>query len=252
MKKKQIETKKIISIIIIIICTIGLLYSIFNIIKWKKENDKTKKIKENIKTNIDIENISKNESILDNYSINFEELSQINSEIVGYIKIENTDIDSTIVKHSDNDYYLNHSFDKSWSSAGWLFSNYKNRYDGTDKNYVIFGHARKDGSMFGTLKKTLTEQWYNNQNNIIFITKNKKYLFQVFSVYKIKAEEYYITPDFEDDLQFGNYINIMKSRSIKDFNNEVSIKDTLLTLSTCDDNNEYRIVLHAKAIEIKN
>lgn len=145
MKRRKLKVKNLIIFIFGIICIIGLTCSTIDIIKWKLENDKIKKIQETIKESIIIDEPTKKEkSILDGYSIDFEELKNINSEVVGYIKVENTNIESTIVKHNNNDYYLNHSFDKKWNSAGWIFSHYKNKYDGTDKNYVVFGHARKD------------------------------------------------------------------------------------------------------------
>lgn len=44
----------------------------------------------------------------------------------------------------------------------------------------------------------------------------------------------------------GNFIKNIKERSIKNFNEEVNSEDNILTLSTCANNNKYRIVLHAK------
>lgn len=43
-------------------------------------------------------------------------------------------------------------------------------------------------------------------------------------------------------------IKTLKDRNIKDFNVEITEKDNILTLSTCADNNKYRVVLHAKKI----
>lgn len=254
MKKRKLKAKKIFLFTLLVTCIIGLIYSVFNIVKWKLENNKIEKIQETIKESITTKEIveeEKEESILDSYLVDFSELKKINNEVVGYIKVENTSIDSTIVKHNDNSYYLKHSFDKKWNSAGWVFAHYKNKYDGTDKNYVIFGHARKDGSMLGSLKKTLTKEWQDGNHKIIFITENSKSVYEVFSVYKIKAEDYYINTNFKNDNEFITFINKIKSRSLKNFNVEVTSNDRLLTLSTCDsNNNKYRIVLHAK--EIKN
>lgn len=39
-----------------------------------------------------------------------------------------------------------------------------------------------------------------------------------------------------------------EKRSKKDFNVDVNKEDTVLTLSTCANNNKYRVVLHAKKI----
>jgi len=100
--------------------------------------------------------------------------------------------------------------------------------------------------MFGTLKNVLEEEWYNNRNNhiITLVTENKTYKYQVFSVYEIENEEYYINTEFENN-EFKEFINTLKARSITNFNVEVTEEDNILTLSTCGDNNKYRVVLHA-------
>ena len=125
---------------------------------------------------------------------------------------------------------------------------YKNKVDGTDKNIVIYAHNRKDGSMFGTLKNVLTEEWQKDTKNLIisFITGTEKQEYQVFSVYTIENEEYYITTNFKNDTEYQNFVSEIKSRSIIDFGVDIKSDDQVLTLSTCADNNKYRVVLHAK------
>ena len=160
-----------------------------------------------------------------------------------------TDIEYPVVQATDNAYYLTHSLDQSYNGAGWIFADYRNIVDSTDKNIVIYGHNRRDGSMFGTLKKILKEEWYNDENNwqIKFITEKEEIIYQVFSIYKIENEDYYITTDFFDN-SFGEFIETIKNRSIKDFGVQVNENDQILTLSTCDNNNKYRVVLHAKKL----
>ena len=69
----------------------------------------------------------------------------------------------------------------------------------------------------------------------------------MFSIYKIKDEDYYIKTGFEEN-EFLEFIDRLKNRSIKDFNVDLTTEDNILTLSTCANNNKYRIVLHAKKI----
>jgi len=103
--------------------------------------------------------------------------------------------------------------------------------------------------MFGSLKNILDETWYNNQENrkIIFITENETSIYEVFSIYKIQNEDYYIKIDFNDK-EFSKFIKTITKRSIKDFEVSVTEEDTILTLSTCANNNKDRIVLYAKKI----
>ena len=115
---------------------------------------------------------------------------------------------------------------------------------------VLYGPNRRDGSMFGTLKKILTKDWLENTDNFIipFITENEKSRYQVFSVYKIEKENYYITTNFKTNPEFQEFIDKIKSRSIKNFGIIPRLGDSILTLSTCADNDKYRVVLHAKKI----
>ena len=134
--------------------------------------------------------------------------------------------------------------------AGWIFADYRNKFDGTDKNIVVYGHNRKDRSMFGSLRNVLNSGWYNDEKNhdIIFITQNQNCIYKVFSVYQIEKESYYIKTEFSSNSEFEKFLKTIKSRSIKNFETNVSRKDSILTLSTCAGNDNDRIVLHAKKV----
>ena len=133
--------------------------------------------------------------------------------------------------------------------AGWIFADYKNKVDGTDKNLVIYGHNMRDDSMFGSLKNILNDDWHNEEENkyVTFVAENDNSIYEVFSVYQVADEDYYITTDFKDN-EFNDFIKTIKSRSKFDFGVDVNENDNILTLSTCANNNKYRVVLHAKKI----
>ena len=225
-----------------------MIFSGIKILNWYKENKMNSMQLEEISKYVTIENIENEED--EKYKIDFNALKEKNSDIVGWLKVENTDIEFPVVQTQNNNFYLNHSFDKNYNSAGWIFMDCNNKNYYSDKNVVIYGHNRRDGSMFATLKNILTIEWQNNtENHIIqFITEKEEIKYQVFSVYKIENEDYYLTNNFKDDKEFQVFIDKIKSRSIKDFGIEVLGSDNILTLSTCADNNNYRVVLHAKKI----
>ena len=243
------KSKKIIIINIICVILIGILiYSGIKIYNWYKENQNSKKITDQISETITIQQDENEEQ--KQYIVDFNSLKEQNDETVAWIKVNNTNIEYPIVKTSNNSYYLTHSFDKSYNLAGWPFADYKNKFDGTDKNIVMYGHNRTDGSMFATLKGILSPEWYNNEENrnIIFNTENENGIYEVFSVYQIENEEYYIQTEFKTEDKFEKFIETIKKRSVKDFGVEVTSKDSILTLSTCANNNKYRVVLHAKKV----
>lgn len=168
---------------------------------------------------------------------------------MAWIKVENTNIEFPVVQSVDNSYYLTHDFNNKYSVAGWIFADYRNKFDGTDKNIILYGHNMHDNSMFSTLKNVLKKKWYENYKNYIitFITEDDYQKYQVFSIYQIEAEDYYIKTDFKDN-EFSEFVNIVTKRSIKKFDINVTNEDKILTLSTCANNDKYRVVLHGVRI----
>lgn len=243
-KRKPNKTKMIISVIQLIFIII-LLYSLINIILWYKSNKANKKVINELSQAVEI--VNENGEDDKKYKINFEELKNKNTDVVAWLKVENTNIEFPVVKSNDNSYYLTHNFNKENNKAGWILADYKNKFDGTDKNIVIYGHNMHDDSMFGTLKNVIKEEWYNNENNkyIALITENEYSIYEVFSVYQIEKEDYYIRTNFNSNKEFEEFLQKLKKRSIKDFNIDISKENNILTLSTCANNNKYRVVLHA-------
>ena len=58
-----------------------------------------------------------------------EKLKQENSDTVAWLKVENTNIEIPVVQAKDNSYYLTHNFNKKYNVAGWVFADYKNKFE---------------------------------------------------------------------------------------------------------------------------
>lgn len=270
--KKKLVLKKWITVIILILFISGLIFSSYNIILWNSDNKNTKKVEEDIIQDITInETVSNNDTseIINppdnkdndywNYikmnmiDVNLNELKKKNSDTVAWIKVEGTNINYPVVQKKDNEYYLTHSYDKNKNKAGWVFLDYRNNLDILDKNTIIYAHGRVDTTMFGSLKNIFKSSWYDNKDNHIikFVTNDYTSLWQVFSVYTIKAESYYITTKFNSNSEFKIFANTLKERSKVKFSANVNENDKFITLSTCKDSKGNRVVMHAKLIKIQ-
>ena len=265
-------------IIILITCIVLFLNNFLLIIKWEKENRKTNNEINNLQDIVNIEEVdetlNKNSHILlvssndedkdSNYwyyasikliDVKLDKLLIQNDETRGWIVVPGTNVNYPFVQSNDNKFYLNRSFDKTYNDAGWLFLDYRNDINSLSKNNIIYAHARVDRTMFGSLRNLLKDEWFNNKDNrvIKMSTINENTLWQIFSVYTLKTESYYITTDFNNDEDFKNYINKSLSRSIYDFDVNLNADDTILTLSTCHGEDK-KLVVQAKLIkkEIKN
>lgn len=183
--------------------------------------------------------------------VNFNKLLKTNDETVAWLKVPGTDINYPVVQHSDNKYYLRRTFDKSKNEIGWIFLDSRNNGYLTNRNNVIYGHGGRlmGDLMFGTLRNVIKKSWYTDETNRVIKTSTPTHndLWEVFSVYTIKSESYYIQTGFESNLDYYNFLTTIKDRSIYDFGVTVSFTDKILTLSTCY-NNEKRTVLHARLI----
>lgn len=269
-KKKRNKLGLIILIIISSLLLSTLTISLFNIFLWNKDNkaneNNLKDIEENkeikiVKDNDNTEFINKPLDENDDYwyystfdliDVDLKKLKEKNNDTIGWLNVNNTNINYPFVKSSDNDYYLHHSFDKSYNNAGWVFLDYRNNKNLTDKNNIIYGHHRVNNTMFTSLLNTLNESWYTNKDNhIIRVSlENENSLWQIISVYKIPVESYYITTKFNNDNEFITFLDTISKRSIYNFNYNVNKEDIILTLSTCYDDNT-RVVVHAKLIKIE-
>ena len=250
-EKKNVKKKssKFINNLILLICLGTMIFSGIKIIIWWKENRQSEEMLNDISDKVTVEDVETEEGTSQKYVIDFKGLQEKNPDTVAWIKVENTNIEYPVVKAKDNDYYLTRSFDKKYNSAGWIFMDYRDKADGTDRNIVIYGHNRKDKSMFGTLKNIFTEEWYSNENNkyITYITDDEYCIYEIFSAYRIEEEDYYITTNFKNDSEFEKFVNRLKKRSFRDFGTEITGDDQILTLSTCSNAN-YRVAVHAKKI----
>lgn len=271
-RKIKIKWKNIILILIIITSFITLLISIFNIIKWKIDSNKINYEITNIQENINVEEIQDTENTeiiepvievpkenpywdyinMDMINVDFNGLKRTNPDVVGWLKVNGTNINYPFVQSSDNDYYLTHSFNKSYNGGGWVFLDYRN--NGTNnKNTIIYAHGRSDKTMFGTLKNVLNNGWLNNTNNYVIkiSTETENSLWQIFSVYRIPTTSDYLQTNFNDETEYQNFLDMIKDRSSHNFDTNVASTDNILTLSTCYNNSD-KIVVHAKLIKKEN
>ena len=183
-------------------------------------------------------------------NVDFYDLKEVNKDTVGWIQVNGTNVNYPFVQTKDNSYYLTHAFNKKENSAGWVFLDYRNNSNLTDKNNIIYAHGRYDSTMFGSLRKSLTNGWLNNTDNYIIkiSTPYENTMWQVFSIYRIQPTSDYLKINFNSDDDFSQFASVLINRSEHNFNTNVSLTDRIVTLSTCYDESK-RIVIHAKLIK---
>lgn len=173
----------------------------------------------------------------------FAYLYYVNQDLVGWLKINNTNLDVQIVQSSDNEYYSTRDFYKNSNNSGCSYLHYKNSTQGLDDNTVIYGPYLPNNLLFATLDQYRTVEGYKNAPLIEYSTLYETYTFKVFAAFIATDNPasdggfYFATTDFVSDAKFSEFINEVKMRSI--FNTDISVQtdDKLITLVT--DSNEF-------------
>ncbi len=271
-KQKELHIeKKIIPTIIITLSLLTYLVSIFILSRWYVQNERNKKFsksliastkeieKEEEKFNeeyksLNIVNDSTYSTNVDFYNIDLSSYINKNTETVGWIQVNGTNINYPIVQHSDNEFYLNHDFYKRTTNIGWVFADYRNNFNELDNNTIIYAHNLINRTMFGQIPYLLRKSWQSNPNNfyIKMSTRNQNTIWQIFSVYKIEPTIDYLQVRFYSPENYQKFLNTLKNRSQYNFNLDVTTQDRIITLSTCDDIGTKRVAVHGKLIKIEN
>lgn len=160
-------------------------------------------------------------------TIDWNKLLEINEDIIGWIKIENTNINYPILQDNDNLKYLKHSYNGSYNSNGSIFT--LNNEPFNDNITTIYGHNMKNGIMFSELSKYMNKIFLDEHSTITIYTKEENYKATIFSCYSIGVHQ-------EENniklLDFENEIEYYKKTSKYSIDNIGEIKK-IIKLSTC-------------------
>ena len=166
-------------------------------------------------------------------SIDFEGLSAINSDIVGWIKLDGSVIDYPVVKCDNNDYYLEHLFDKQVNSSGCIFLDCRNSSDFFSRNSVIYGHHMKNGSMFSAITNYKNQSFYDEHPLFQLYTPNANYEVEIFAGYVADLQDNAWNTDFVNDDDFLKWLDERFQKSVFQSDVRPAADDKIVTLSTC-------------------
>lgn len=190
--------------------------------------------------------------ILDEYK----NLYNKNKRLIGWIKIDDTNIDYPVLQTEDNEYYLRRGFDQEYDKNGCIFMDKDCDVLKRSTNLIIYGHHMSTGKMFGKLDKYSSKSYYEDHRYIQFDTIYEKGQYEVMYVFRSKIYEedeivfkYYQFIDANSEAEFNSNMNEMAAMSLYDTGVTAKYGDELLTLSTCDYYTDYgRFVVVAKRI----
>ena len=164
-------------------------------------------------------------------------LYEQNNDFVGWIQIDGTNINYPVMQTPDNpDYYLKHSFEKTWSDYGVPYLD-EACVIGQSNNLVIYGHHMSNGSMFCDLELYSDPAFCMDHPVIRFDTLTSFGEYEVIAVFRYNTNQETFRYDREvnmDEGRFSWFIEQVHTRELFSTGKDASFGDQLLTLSTCE------------------
>ena len=232
------------------------LYHIYT--EYKKGTDEYNQIEEMAVTERDADSgeaAGPNAQLKPPIEVDFDKLKSVNEDVVGWIYVDALpDISYPIVKGKDNQTYLHQTYEKNYNFAGTIFVDYENSGDFSDCNTLVYGHNMKNGSMFGHLKKFREDDRLYKQDKYFWIlTPERNYRYEIISAYTTGVNSDTYTLFKGPGEEFEKYLETIKGYSeIQTDDTDLTIKDKIVTLSTCTGNESTRFVVQGKRVDAED
>ena len=260
LQEKQRRRTVVICSLVAILC---LGYVIFYYYLYERNSNEYEhlaslKIEDNIAVNNEVHiNYTKEEEkkelvVLEKYKNLFSQ----NKSLIGWIKIDDTNIDYPVMQTVNNEYYLDHNYNQQYDKNGSIFLDKDCDITNPGTNMIIYGHHMKSGKMFGNLKLYSNKSYYDEHPIIQFDTIYEEGRYQIMYVFRSRIYnedeivfKYYQFFDVATPEEFDSNMSEMAKLSLYDTGVTATYGDKLITLSTCDNSEQDgRFVVVAKKI----
>ena len=220
---------------------------------YERENAKevAQNVSENEEEKVESESEENDETVLTEIAeeqkqetermLQVKELQEQNPDIIGWLEIENTNINYPVLQGTDNSYYMTHNYKKENSKNGSIFLDANYDWNIPSNNLLIYGHNLGNGMMFQELLKYEKESFYQEHPVIRFTTAEEDAEYEIISAFKSrvyhKSEKnvfrYYYFINSESEEEYNQFVKNAKNVSLYPINVTASYGDQLITLSTC-------------------
>lgn len=259
-QKKKKSKGDVLLTLVLIVAVCVFCYAAFNLYhiysEYKKGTDEYNRIEQMAVTTRDpdeneTEDPDSTENVKVPMNIDFASLKSVNDDVIGWIYVEALpDINYPVVQGKDNETYLHRTYEKNYNFAGTIFVDYENKNDFSDCNTLVYGHNMKNGSMFAQLKKfSQDDETYKKSKYFWIFTPEKNYRYEIISAYTtgVNSDTYTLFKGLGEE--FMEYLKKIRGYSeIQTDSGEMTVKDKIVTLSTCTGNEATRYVVQGKRV----
>jgi len=179
--------------------------------------------------------------------INLAALREVNPDVVGWIRIPDTKINYPLMQGEDNEFYLNHTWEKDPNSVGSVFLEWQNSADLTDYNTIVYAHNMNTGAMFSDLELFALKAYWKERPYVYIATDDAVYRYEIFAFFQPEVESltYGMNPQRNDTKE--KFLNKALEKAWYDTGVRPAVTDRILTLSTCSGADyDFRYVVQAR------
>ena len=189
------RTDNILTAVFGIIICVSIALIIRDLMNYKKADREYDRLKDYMSVSTETVRTEKNDSAIsggatEQKTSDFDSLYRINNDLVCILSIPSLDLEYPVVQCSDNEKYLDMTFEGNKNPSGCLFIDHENNKEMTDPNTVIYGHNMKDGSMFGRLKKIVRKETDEQEIKAYIETENKRYSYTLSKAEVVDINDY--------------------------------------------------------------
>ena len=182
--------------------------------------------------------------------VDFKTIWKENKDVIAWIYSPNTEINYPVAQSYDNSRYLRTRLDGKYSVGGTIFVDYRNSSDFSDPNSIIYGHFMRNGTMFGSLQKYKSQEYYDQHPFMWLITPDKTYRIDILSGF-VTPSDSEIYDYILDKSGLEEYLSQTVNKSTFISNIDWDKAEKAVTLSTCShDYKDARYVVIGSLIEV--
>ena len=174
----------------------------------------------------------------------FAQLTAVNPETIGYVYAPGTELDEPVVQTTDNETYLNKTFDGGNEPLmGNVFMDTDNKKDFSDRLTWLFGHARgskvADHRMFNDVNFYDKQDYFDQHPYVVIETPDRKYYYEAMCLVIVPEDTAFYRTSFTDDKDFTTQLKkVYEDGQTKNPNIKIKASDKYLVLSTCREEDE--------------
>ncbi|MBP3900746.1 MAG: sortase [Blautia sp.] len=168
------------------------------------------------------------------------DIYDLNNDLVGWIVIEDTQVDYPVVQRpKDNEYYLHHDFFGNDNENGQIIMDAKCDPYTPSYNLVISGHHMRNGSMFGGFDAFKEKDYWEAHKIVTFDTLMRRGTYVIMAAfnsadYDEYEEGFRYNADLRYKIDVDMWLDEVEENALYDTGITAEFGDEFVTLTTCD------------------